>query len=62
MSTKTIGQVLEGYAEAKHELQEAVQDVVSKAKELGLDPKVAEDVRVSVAYLHGYTRSPRRKA
>ena len=61
MSTegKTIGEVVQDYNEAKESLQLAIKNVVEKAKSLDLDPKVAEDVRIALAYLSGYRKGPR---
>ena len=60
IDSKPIGEVIQNYNDAKESLQHAVKDVIEKAKSIGLDPKSAEDVRVSIAYLSGYRKGPNR--
>jgi len=49
-----IGEVIEAYNRAKEIYQEAVKDVIEKAKSLGCDPKSADNVHNALAHLLGY--------
>ena len=50
----SIGRLIHEYEESKREYQYTCQAIRAKAIELGLDEKVSEDVRASIAYLTGY--------
>jgi hypothetical protein len=54
--TKTIGETLFDYDEAKETMRTASQELIQKAVEQGCNEKAAQDARVAYAYLVGLTR------
>ena len=52
--TEPIGLLLQNFEETKKDYKDACDALKTRAIDLGMEPKIAEDIRLAISFLTGY--------